>query len=42
MIWSMVAQNFKSKLIFVEKSVTKEYYKNEIIESVAKYDPENI
>lgn len=33
MIWGMVAQNFKSKLILVEKSVTKEFYKNEIIES---------
>lgn len=29
----MVAQNFKSQLKFVEKSVTKEYCTNEIFES---------
>ena len=33
MIWGMIAHNFKSKIVFVEKSVTKEYYKSEIIES---------
>lgn len=38
----MIAPNYKSQLIFVEKSVTKEYYKTEIMESLTIQDAINI
>ena len=33
MIWGMIAKDFKSDLFFMEKSITKEYYKEIIIDS---------
>ena len=33
MIWGMVAKNFKSDLIFVEKSMNQDFYQEKIIES---------
>lgn len=38
----MIAPNYKSQLIFVEKSITKEYYKTEIMESSTIQDAINI